>query len=421
MFWRLLYSFLWLLCFPGILFYFVYRGSKNPAYFNALFQRFSLYSPGIIKHLRGRCIHVHCASLGEVNALSALLPELLKAYPESPLLVTNSTPAGAQRVHDLFGDQVSQLMAPLDGFFTSHLFVICLKPRVSLFSEVEIWPNWLAALAKNERPLILLNARLSKKSARKYARLAALFKPALQRFTAIYGQDKASTRRYHCFNPATELLGNLKFVQPTKAPELPVGVEHKYPWPQPVWIAGSVHPEELDIILSTQQQLRAQIPNALLILAPRHLERFSLCLQQTQAAGLSVVQRSLHQQPTAGEAVWLLDTLGELKSFYGLANIAFVGGSLIERGGHNPLEPAGLGLPVIMGPSQTNCLASANELKKAGGLKTVQTSEQLLSALMLWWQDGEAYQQASEAGPAVVNKNNQVLSKQLVLLRRHIS
>lgn len=421
MFWRLLYSLFWCLALPGVLLYFVYRGIKNPSYFGALCERFCLYPPALIRRLRGRCLHLHCASLGEVNALSSLLPALKKAYPDMPLLVTNSTPAGANKVKELLAADVSQLMAPLDGFIVSQLFVFLLKPKVSLFSEVEIWPNWLAALADGSRPLLLINARLSKKSARRYAKLSAIFKPALQGFNEIYAQDAASARRYRCFNAKVKNLGNLKFVMANKSIGLPKGIHSSFILPNYVWIAGSVHPDELEVIIQAHKKVLQHFPKALLIIVPRHVERFKSTYQTLLAHNLTVARRSLQQQPNTAEQVWLIDSLGELMQFYRLASIAFVGGSLVERGGHNPLEPASLGLPVLMGPSQTNCLSQVAQLHRAGGFKTINTSEQLAAQLLAWWQDKQAYQDAAEAGPNVVQQNNQVLKSALTLLRSHIS
>ncbi len=357
--------------------------------------------------------------MGEVNAAAPLIKQLLKTYPELSLVVTNSTPTGAQQVEKLFAGQVIQLMAPLDSWDASRRFSQALQPRLSLFTEVEIWPNWLASIKSTGATLILINARLSENSLRSYQKFATLFKPALACFDVIAAQNKTYQARYQAFNRNIQICGNLKFdIQlDERLPEQIIQLHSQHHLKRKIWIAASVHPGEYEIIIAAHQKILQQFPDALLIVAPRHSERFVQVAQYLKKEShFNFVLRSQASTVEAHTQVWLLDSLGELMQFYALADIAFVGGSLVNRGGHNPLEPAALGKPILMGPKQNNCADMCATLAAAGAFKTVSDVTQIADSVIDYWLSDTLLHQASVAANEVVMINQGAVQKTMSVI-----
>lgn len=410
-----LYSVAGYLLLPFVVLYLARRMLKSEDYRRGFWQRL-----GYISKSYTGCIHIHCASLGEVNAVKTLINQLIKSYPQKTIVVSNSTPTGALQVKNLFGDKVVQVMAPIDTWGASRRFSRRLNPTVSLFTEVEIWPNWIHILQKRGVSLAMVNARLSERSFNRYQKWASLFSTSIASFSWIGCQSREVADRYLALNaPSAQVTGNLKFdiqLQPDllqRMEQLQGLLKNK----RPTWIAASVHPDEYQQILTSHLSIIQDKKDCLLILVPRHPEQFTAVADYLSAQKTPFVTRSSQAQVTDQHAVWLIDSLGELLEFYALADIAFVGGSLVDRGGHNPLEPAALGKPILMGPYQINCLETCHALQQHRALGTIENAEQLTHALMRLWQEPNLYQAAAVGANLVVMENQGATLKTMTALK----
>jgi 3-deoxy-D-manno-octulosonic-acid transferase len=304
-----------------------------------------------------------------------LIGRLLEQHPGIPIVITTTTPTGSQRVRALLGNRVLHYYAPYDLPDVVARFFRRMQPRLVIIMETEIWPNLLATARRHGTPVVLGNARLSARSAAGYRRVACLFRSALGAFHAIVAQSQADARRFLALGaPAqrVQISGNIKFdleIHPaciTAGRELRVSLGPQ----RLVWIAASTHQGEETLVLEAQRAIRARFPQALLILVPRHPERFAavaaLCRQ-----GMETARRSAGDRVRLTTQVYLADTMGELPQLYAAADVAFVGGSLVPAGGHNALEPAALGMPVLVGPHVFNCAEIITRMEAGGGLLRV--------------------------------------------------
>ena len=427
---RTLYSFLLHLALPLILLRLYLRSRQAPAYRQRLAERFALALPP----LRPGGIWVHAVSVGESIAAAPLIRALRQRHPELPITVTCMTPTGSERIRALFdaeiraGD-VQHCYLPYDLPWAAARFLDRVRPKLAVIMETELWPNHIHQCARRGIPTVLANARLSEKSARGYARFAGLTRPMLAEMDWIAAQTEAEAERFRRLGARAECVGvtgSIKFdlridpeLQPrAKALRASWGAERR-----PLWIAASTHAGEDEQILAAHRQLLASHPDALLILVPRHPERFdavhALCLRE----GLLTVRRSSGQPVTAQDQVLLGDTMGELLFLYALADVAFVGGSLVPNGGHNLLEPAALGLPVLSGPHLFNFLEIAAQLREAGALGEVGDSEALAHRLQHLLDDPQVRRRMGQAGLQTLRANQGALQRLLggveKLLERH--
>ena len=427
---RTLYSFLLHLALPLILLRLYLRSRQAPSYRQRLAERFALALPP----LRPGGIWVHAVSVGESIAAAPLIRALRQRHPELPITVTCMTPTGSERIRALFdaeiraGD-VQHCYLPYDLPWAAARFLDRVRPKLAVIMETELWPNHIHQCARRGIPTVLANARLSEKSARGYARFAGLTRPMLAEMDWIAAQTEAEAERFRRLGARAECVGvtgSIKFdlridpeLQPrAKALRASWGAERR-----PLWIAASTHAGEDEQILAAHRQLLASHPDALLILVPRHPERFdavrALCLRE----GLLTVRRSSGQPVTAQDQVLLGDTMGELLFLYALADVAFVGGSLVPNGGHNLLEPAALGLPVLSGPHLFNFLEIAAQLREAGALGEVGDSEALAHRLQHLLDDPQVRRRMGQAGLQTLRANQGALQRLLggveKLLERH--
>jgi 3-deoxy-D-manno-octulosonic-acid transferase len=334
------------------------------------------------------------------------------------------TPTGSERIQALFGDSVQHCYLPYDMPWAAARFLDHTQPRLAVVMETELWPNHIHQCAKRGVPVALANARLSERSARGYARFARLTAPMLAELSLIAVQTQAEAQRFLDLGArpgCVEVTGSIKFDLKIDAELLQRAAELRRQWQaerRPVWIAASTHAGEDEIILAAHRLLLATRADALLILVPRHPERFNSVHELCLSEGLTTRRRSKGEAVQAGDQVLLGDTMGELLFLYALADIAFVGGSLVANGGHNLLEPAALGKPVLSGPHLFNFLEIAAQLRKAGALSEVENAEQLAARVdMLLEQPGEM-QRMSQAGLAVLKANQGALERLLEGLRR---
>lgn len=361
---------------------------------------------------------MHAVSVGESIAAVPMIRALLKAYPDLPITLTCMTPTGSERIRAMFADEprIQHCYLPYDLPWAAGRFLDHVRPRLGIIMETELWPNHIHQCTKRGIPVALANARLSERSARGYARFAGLTGPMLAEMNLIAVQTEVEAERFRSLGARPECVqvtGSIKFdltideqLQPrARALREQWGAEHR-----PVWIAASTHEGEDALILEAHRQLLQVHGDALLILVPRHPERFdavyALCRDQ-----FATVRRSLGTPVTGQTTVLLGDTMGELLFLYALADIAFVGGSLVATGGHNPLEPAALALPVIMGPHVFNFLEISAMLREAGALQQVDDAEGLAGAVRRLIELPQDARRMGQAGKAVMQANQGALDR----------
>ncbi|HEX5277319.1 MAG TPA: lipid IV(A) 3-deoxy-D-manno-octulosonic acid transferase [Fluviicoccus sp.] len=419
---RWFYSLLLHLLLPLLLLRLYWRGRQAPGYRANPGQRF-----GFARNLPPGGIVVHAVSLGETLASQPLVNALLKDHADLPLIVTNTTATGAERTRALWADRVTQCFLPYDYPWAVRRFLDRTRPRLFVVMETELWPNLLHELARRRVPVLLANARLSDRSARGYSRISGLTRPMLQCLTALAAQDDATAGRFAALGmPSSRITvtGSLKFDLALPA-DLPQRVEVlRDEWRlggRPVWVAASTHEGEDAVVLDVFRQARLRFPTLLLILVPRHPERFERVAELLQKQDCRYVRRSLGQVVTPDTEVLLGDSMGELLLWLGLADVAFVGGSLVAVGGHNPLEPAALSVPVLTGPVMFNFQQITDTLAQAGALVQAEDALSLLARLTEWLSAPEQARAAGAAGAAVVAANRGALARHLMLVSRLLS
>ena len=369
---ELLYTALFYLIQPLIWIRLWVRGRKAPAYRKRWGERYGFYR----RPLKPGGIMLHSVSVGETLAAIPLVRALRHRYPDLPITVTTMTPTGSERVQSAFGTDVQHIYLPYDLPDALNRFLNKVYPKLVLIMETELWPNLFAALHKRHIPLVIANARLSARSAAGYAKLGKFVSRLLRRITLIAAQNEEDGARFITLGARSNqvtVTGSLKFdisVTPQLAAKA-VTLRRQWAPHRPVWIATSTHDGEESIIIAAHQALLHQFPNLLLILVPRHPERFPDAINLVRQAGLSFTTRSSGEVPSSSTQVVIGDTMGELMLLYGIADLAFVGGSLVERGGHNPLEAAAHAIPVLMGPHTFNFKDICARLEQASGLITV--------------------------------------------------
>ena len=401
---RWIYSLLMYLALPAVFVFFWLRGRRDPAYRRGWAQRLG-YADNAIP---AGCLLVHAASVGEVIAATPVIQRLAARYPDLPLVVTTMTPTGAERVHAAFGERVHHSYLPLDVPHAARRFLSRLKPSVCVIMETEVWPNLVNACARNGVPVVLANARMSARSERGYMRFGFFARPLFGTLDWVAAQAEPDAARFRNLGVAPERLavtGSIKYdVSIDEATRSRAAGLQGEIGARPVWIAASTHEGEDEQVLDAHARVLERYPQALLIVAPRHRERFDPVCSQIWKRGMSVARRSLGESPE-WVSVYLADTIGELLMLFGAAGIAFMGGSLIERGGHNPLEAAAWGLPILTGRQVFNFTTVFQRLSDEGGVNWVDNSADLAQALMTLFGDDESRQRMGAQASAVVEAN----------------
>lgn len=410
---RRLYTLFFFLCLPLILLRLLYRAIKAPAYARRWAERFALGGD-----VRSGGIWVHAVSVGESIAAAPMVRELLKRYPALPITVTCMTPTGSEQIRKLFGGQVGHAYLPYDLPWLQRRLLRRLQPKIGIIMETELWPNLVAEAGRARVPLVLANARLSARSARGYQRVGALVRPMFAALDWVAVQSQAEALRFIELGVGREQMqvtGSIKFDFRPDPQQGQQAQELRARWgsDRPVWIAASTHAGEDEQVLRAHRQVLDALPDALLILVPRHPERFDSVARQVSETGFGMVRRSSGALPAADQQVPVGDTMGELVFLYACADLAFVGGSLVPNGGHNYLEPAALGLPVLSGPHRFNFTEISELLEGAGALQVVADETALAVAVQQWLQDSPARQRAGQAGQAVVADNQGALERLL--------
>ncbi|GEK47878.1 lipid IV(A) 3-deoxy-D-manno-octulosonic acid transferase [Halomonas pacifica] len=369
-----------------------------------------------------RVTWLHCASLGEVVAARPLIEAL--ARPGERLVITTMTATGAQRALALAEQlteagrgRVGHVFLPLDFPGAARRFVSRLRPSRALFFETELWPNLLATCHRRGVPVAVLNGRLSPRAFHGYRRLRPLMHEALSSVDWLAAKSAADAERFRALGMAAErtsIVGSLKFdIRPDEALREASRRLRTRLGERPVWVAGSTHEGEDEQLLGAHARLREQYPQALLILVPRHPQRFDAVAELCERRGLSTARRSREEAVDGETAVYLGDTLGELMTLYAAGDLAFVGGSLVPVGGHNLLEPAALGVPVLSGPALANFEEVAEVLREAEALEEVADGTALAERLAALFADEPRRQRLGEAGRRVVAANRGALARTL--------
>jgi len=363
-----------------------------------------------------------------VQACAPLVGVLRQRYPDLPLTVTAVTPTGAARARALFGGAAQVRYVPFDLPGAVRRFFARVQPRLAVIVETELWPNLYRECGRRRVPLVLASARLSARSVGRYRRLGALFRDTLSQAAVVAAQATGDAERFQALgaDPAsTHVTGNLKFdfELPRQTVERGARLREQYAPARALWVAGSTHGGgEEQTLLEAQRRVRALHPEALLVLAPRHPQRFAEVAALLHQGGVSFVRRSQGAAAAAHTCeVLLLDSLGELLDFYAAADVAFVGGSLVPIGGHNLLEPAALGVPILTGPHNSNGEEIARLLIASGAAEVVRDAATLGARIGTLLANPEARVRIGAQGRASVDSNRGALGKLLGLIEPLLS
>ena len=404
-----IYSQLIRIALPFIMIRLWWRGRNVPAR-----RKNWLHRLGIVPEMSGPVIWVHAVSVGETIAAAPMVRRLLARNPDVAILMTAMTDTGLAQARKMFGDRVAYAYAPYDTPGAIRRFLDRVNPRILVILETEIWPNMIAQCRKRKVPVFLVNARLSEGSARGYERVRKLLAPIMQSITWVAAQAERDAERFRRIGVAAshvEVTGSVKFDvdMPEDVREASTSLRQQF-GRRPVWIAGSTHSGEDVQLLEAQRCVLECHPAALLILVPRHPERFDLVSEMATSKGFKVVRRSSGQNLETAQ-VYVGDTMGELMMLYGASDIAFVGGSLVARGGHNPLEPAAWGIPVFSGPHVFNFETIYERLECDHGAQRVQNSQELAQAVSHLISNPKERLAFGQRAQAVVSKNRGALDK----------
>jgi len=402
--------------------YWIARGLGNRSYRDRFGQRFGFGYPSI----PGGSIWIHAVSVGEVQASVPLVRSLVKRFPGRRILVTTVTPTGAARVVALFGDAVEHCYLPFETPYAVGRFFDAAKPDIALILETEIWPNLYFECDRRGIPLVLVSARISPNSVDTYRRFLRLFRETLSYGIVIAAQSEPDAERFRQLGAAPErtwVTGNIKFDIELPDDLLERGNTFRRDnfEGRPVWVAASTHDREEEQVLYAHAMVRKKFPNALLILAPRHPERFPVVRNLLHKQGLEFIVRTDNVPCTPDTEVYLGDTMGDVPLFYAAANVAFVGGSLVPIGGHNLLEPAALGRPVITGPHLFHTQDIADKFEKLGASIGVDNAEQLGVAVADLFADEATATDIGKRGQDIVQQNRGALARLLELLQPLLS
>jgi 3-deoxy-D-manno-octulosonic-acid transferase len=359
-------------------------------------------------------IWIHAASVGEIEAIRPVANGLLERYPAAVLAITVMTAAGREAARRRIPRAAAWMLAPLDNRRAVRSFLERVQPSVVLITETEIWPNYFIESARTGAAIAVVNGRMSERSLRRYLRARGLFEDALGHATLILTQSPEDARRYAKFDLAAKVVvtGNTKIeaAQAQMATEEPIRPELMAFAPgRKIFIAGSTAAGEDAVIAGAYRELRKNFPQLALTIAPRHLERTPEIEKALHAASLDYVKASELNSPGAARDadVLILDTMGELRSFYRRGSIAFVGGSLAPgRGGQNPAEPALADVPVLIGPYHENQHQIVSSLVSSGGARIVKNVSDIISETSQWLADDEARQRAGQRARAAVSRSS---------------
>ena len=403
---------------PYALFNLVRRGLRYPAYWSRWPERFG-YGASVKD---GNCIWVHAVSVGEVRSAAQLVHELGRRFPDYRLMVTTGTPTGSEQVRELFADRVSHSYVPYDLPGAVRRFMDRVKPDFAIVAETELWPNLFGECGKRGIPLFLVNVHISPDSLRRYRRVPVATNAMLANANLLCAQSRKDARQLEGLGVSGHLIhvtGNLKFDAPVEESVLDEGARLREQWGRDrfVLIAASTHAGEERRVLAAFGDLKASFPDLLLVVVPRHPERFARVARLCRRAGHSVVRRTGHVGELAREVdIVVGDTMGELQKLYAASDVAFVGGSLVEVGGHNILEACAVGVPVIFGPHMFQAGEVSAMAVERGAARRVADIAGLTDAVRTYIAQPELLAAAAGAAEALVADNRGALERTLGLI-----
>ena len=414
---RFIYSWLIRFAAPFAFAVVLWRGVRDRSYWQGLAERF-----GFVRTLPSPSIWLHAVSLGEMSAAAPLVRALHARYPQLPLVLTAATPAGRARARGLFGAIADIRFLPYDTPGSVRRFLERSRPRIAVIMETELWPNLFRECERRAIPVVLASARLSEKSVARYRRFGRLFAGVFTKNVTVAAQSVPDAERFISIGAAagqTRAIGNVKFDLGLDAGIIEAGeiLRAAYGASRPVWVAGSTHAGEEEQLLDAHALLQAHRPDALLLLAPRHKDRFAAVADLLTRRGIRFARRSgMARGLPIDTEVLLVDTMGELTALYASADVAFVGGSLTAVGGHNLLEPAALGLPVLTGPSHENSKEIALLLLRRGAALQVENALDLAALLQGLLDDHAERRRIGVIGKDIVESNRGSVERLLALI-----
>jgi len=413
---RTAYSLILYLLVPVVLLRLLFRSVKLPGYRKRIAERFAFFSGA-----PERVVWVHAVSVGETIAASPVINALLKQNPDQKILLTTSTPTGSAQALEIFGERILHVYAPYDLPTVVKRFLKHFDVSLLVVMETEIWPNLFYQCHQHHIPVLLANARLSEKSMQGYLKLASLSRATVRCITRIAAQSEADAERFiklGADKDKVSITGSIKFdlnIEQSLRESADVlrrelGINRK------IWIAASTHEGEEALLLNILTLLQSSEPDLLLMLVPRHPDRFDKVATFCEKRGFTLVRRSHGASCDQATRIYLGDSMGELLLMYAAADIAFVGGSLVAVGGHNLLEPAALGLPVVTGPYLFNFADISQRLQEVNGMLKSEDADQLASNMEMLLRDDTLRQKMGENARLFVEQNRGSLEKLLELI-----
>lgn len=410
-----LYRLLLYMALPIVLIRLGLRVAKNSQYFERIHQRFGW---GLSKlELPKACLWIHAVSVGEVNASVPLVKSIQESHPDLPIVVTTMTPTGAERVSRSFGNAVLHCYLPYDYPGSVNRFLKTVNPKLAVVMETEIWPNYITRCYELDIPMVYTNVRLSARSYKGYHKYLGLFKPLLQKISQFSVQSQPDADRLLLLGARPEsvhVTASIKFEieLPASTLEASQSIRRHVGWDRPVWVAGSTHEEEESMVLDAFLAAKNSCPDLLLVLVPRHPERFSTVYRLTNRFGCKTILRSDNQgEIEADTEVYLIDTMGELTLFIAASDFAFIGGSLVPTGGHNVLEGCAAGVAVVFGPHMFNFQEISNQVIERGAGIQILNSEELSEVVVKLVQDPVLRDQYGTQGKQFVEENRGALAR----------
>jgi 3-deoxy-D-manno-octulosonic-acid transferase len=427
---RLLYTALYYALMPVIIFRLLLRSIKSPAYRRRMPERFGFFKP---PQLKQPSIWIHAVSVGEATAAEPLIKALQARWPGHFVVVTTTTPTGSECVQRLYGDSVFHVYGPYDLPGSLRRFLKRVQPEFVVIMETELWPNLIDLCEKRGLPTFLVNGRLSEKSARGYERFSGLTKEMLNKLTQVSAQYQGDADRFMSLGLAPDKLqvtGSIKFDQQIGEATRLQAQRFSDRWRAsgqrkgPVLLAASTHPGEEEVLLDAYDTFTEHSPGLLLVLVPRHPERFDVAYDLAKAKGFRVQRHSetgkdLNEDVQLETQVLVVDSMGIMPACFGASDLCFMGGSIVPHGGHNLMEPAAWGLAVVTGHFLRNFSEVSRQMFQAGGLVIVDTQEALSKELLRLLADEPARQALGEKALHFSEANRGVTEKIIELISRN--
>lgn len=412
---RLAYSLVVLALLPWALLHLLWRARRQPEYLRHWGERFGIYGGGI-QDPAPPTLWLHAVSVGETRAAQPLVAALRQHYPGHRILFTHMTPTGRATSEDLFGADIERIYLPYDTPWAMRRFLRHYRPQFGLIMETELWPNLIAACGDAGIPLWLVNARLSERSARRYAAFPALTRAALQGLAAVGAQTDDDAARLRALGAQNvSVTGNVKFDIAAPQEQLLLGAEFRTGYGgRPAWLAASTREGEEALILDAWRRLGTK--DALLVLVPRHPQRFDEVVRLATERGFVVQRRSGNAAIAAATGVLIGDSMGEMFAFYASVDVAFIGGSLLDFGSQNLIEAAACGTPIVIGRSTRNFAEAARAAIDCGAALQIDSADELVAQVNVLLADAERRRSIGAAGLAFAERHRGATARTLKLI-----